>query len=129
MPHTPQSLRYARTTHEWVKCHADNELVIGITDYAQDALGDIVYVELPTVGEHFDADQVFGSIESVKTASDIYMPLSGTVVAVNSELEENPEWVNEDPYQRGWLIKVKPDLATELDQLRTAEQYMQASTA
>jgi glycine cleavage system H protein len=103
---TPAELRYAKS-HEWVRM--DGEVAtVGITDYAQDALGDVVYVELPSVGDRLAAGQVFGTVESVKAASDLYAPVAGEVVEVNSELEGAPETINKDPYTGAWMIKIKP---------------------
>jgi glycine cleavage system H protein len=103
---TPADLRYART-HEWVRTEGD-EVVVGITDYAQHALGDVVYLELPEVGATYEAGDLFGTIESVKASSDLYIPVSGEVVAVNSELEDDQEPINNDPYGTGWMLRVKP---------------------
>lgn len=103
---TPSDLRYAQT-HEWARVEGD-EVVVGITDYAQDALGDVVYIELPQVGDSFEAGAVFGVIESVKASSDLYAPVAGEVVAVNAELEGDQQPVNGDPYGAGWMIRMKP---------------------
>jgi glycine cleavage system H protein len=103
---TPADLRYART-HEWVRTEGD-EVVVGITDYAQHALGDVVYLELPEVGATYETGDLFGTIESVKASSDLYIPVSGEVVAVNSELEDDQEPINNDPYGTGWMLRVKP---------------------
>lgn len=108
--------------HEWVKLDGDTA-VVGITDFAQDQLGDVVYVELPKVGERVEMMKPFGVIESVKTASDLYAPVTGTVVEVNADLTNKPESVNDAPYEAGWLIKVKPDSAGEMDALMSADQY------
>ncbi|HMQ34894.1 MAG TPA: glycine cleavage system protein GcvH [Chloroflexaceae bacterium] len=110
-PNIPADLRYSRSD-EWVRAEGD-ELVIGITDYAQDALGDIVYLELPQVGATIAPGGSFGVIESVKASSDLYAPVGGEVVAVNSELEANQEAINKDPYGAGWLIRVRPSGAEE----------------
>jgi glycine cleavage system H protein len=103
---TPQELRYAET-HEWVRTEGD-EVVVGITDYAQDSLGDVVYLELPEVGQTFKAGEVFGVIESVKASSDLYAPVAGEVTAVNSALDDDQEPINTDPYGAGWMIRMKP---------------------
>jgi glycine cleavage system H protein len=103
---TPADLRYART-HEWLRTEGD-EVVVGITDYAQHALGDVVYIELPEVGSTYEAGDLFGTIESVKASSDLYIPVSGEVVAVNAELEDDQEPINNDPYGAGWMLRVKP---------------------
>jgi glycine cleavage system H protein len=117
----PTDRRYTRE-HEWVKLERDLA-VVGITDFAQDQLGDVVYVELPKVGDRVEAMKPFGVIESVKTASDLFAPVSGTVDAVNPQIADEPQLVNDAPYEGGWLIKVKPDDPSEIDNLMTAEQY------
>ncbi len=109
---TPAELRYTKSD-EWVRVEGD-EVVIGITDYAQDQLGDIVYIELPEAGETFEADAVYGSIESVKAAAELFIPVAGEVLAVNRDLEAAPEKVNEDPYGAGWMLRVKPTAEGEL---------------
>lgn len=121
MSQVPEELAYVES-HEWVKVEGDIA-IIGITDHAQDALNDIVYVELPAVGDHFDQEDEFGSVESVKSVSDLYLPISGEVVEVNEGLEDAPETLNEDPYGDGWLIKVKLDDPSELDNLLDAAAY------
>lgn len=103
---TPADLRYAKT-HEWVRVEGD-ELVVGITDYAQDALGDVVYIELPQVGAIYRPGDSFGAVESVKASSDLYAPVGGTVVAVNIDLETNQEPINKEPYSGGWMLRIKP---------------------
>ena len=117
----PEELRY-RETHEWVRVE-DGVAVVGITDYAQEELGDVVYVELPEIGRKVAAGEAVAVIESVKTASDIYAPVSGEIVAVNEALAEHPEKVNEDPYGEGWLFKIKPKDPAELEALLDAEAY------
>jgi glycine cleavage system H protein len=117
----PADRRYT-TEHEWIKPQGDSYLV-GITAFAQDQLGDIVYVELPKVGDQVEAGKAFGVIESVKTASDLYAPITGEVIEVNSDLVDQPQQVNEDPYERGWMIKLRPADSTQLENLLTAEQY------
>lgn len=117
----PDNLKYA-PTHEWVKLE-DGLVITGISDHAQDALGDIVYVEAPEVGREMTAGEVSGSVESVKTASDIHAPITGVVVEVNTTLEDDPETINEDPYGRGWIYKIKAQDAQQLEQLLTAQQY------
>jgi glycine cleavage system H protein len=119
--HIPAGLGYTRTD-EWVKLDGD-EAVIGVTDYAQSALSDLVYVELPQVGDSFKAGERFGTVESVKAASDVSMPIGGTVVAVNSELEGTPEKVNQEPYGAGWFIRIKPVNAAEMGALLDAAAY------
>ncbi len=117
----PADLLYTRQ-HEWIQ--ADGEkATVGITDFAQQELGDVVYVELPEVGQHFDAEESFGSVESVKAVSEIYMPLAGKVVAVNPLLANAPETVNSDPYGDGWMIRLILDDPSGLDQLMTADEY------
>lgn len=118
---TPRDRKYS-PEHEWVKI-TDSTATVGITDYAQEQLGDVVYVELPKVGAKVEQFKPFGVIESVKTASDLYAPISGEVVEVNEELADHPELVNESPYDRAWLIKVKPSDLSELAKLMTAEEY------
>ncbi|MGM8215307.1 glycine cleavage system protein GcvH [Bacillaceae bacterium W0354] len=117
----PKEYKYSRE-HEWVKVEGD--LVrIGITDFAQDELGDIVFVELPDVGDELDIDEPFGSVESVKTVSELYAPISGKIVEVNEELEDSPELVNESPHEKAWMIVVEPADLSQLDDLMTAEEY------
>lgn len=118
----PNDLMYTKE-HEWIKKEEGNKVRIGITDFAQDELGDIVFVELPEIDETIDADDSFGSVESVKTVSELYAPVSGTVVEVNEELEDSPELVNESPYENAWMIVVELNDESELDELLTAEQY------
>lgn len=121
MSNTPKELRYSEE-HEWTLLE-DGKVKIGITDFAQSELGDIVFVELPQVGDDIQTNEPFGSVESVKTVSELYAPISGKVVAVNSELEDSPEFVNESPYEKAWMIIVEPTDVNELDALLTAEQY------
>ena len=108
--------------HEWAKLEND-EAVIGISDYAQDQLGDIVFVELPQIGDTFEKGTEFGTVESVKAVSELYMPLGGEVVAVNETLEESPELVNTQPYTGGWMIRIKPSNLNEMEQLMDKEAY------
>ncbi|WP_242216604.1 glycine cleavage system protein GcvH [Bacillus cereus group sp. BfR-BA-01380] len=117
----PKQLRYSEE-HEWVQVEG-NQVIIGITDFAQHELGDIVFVELPEVGATIAADEPFGSVESVKTVSELYAPVAGKVVAVNEELNDKPELVNESPYEGAWMIKVELEDAGQVDNLLTAEQY------
>ena len=117
----PSELKYART-HEWVKIEGDL-VITGITDHAQDELGDLVYVETPEVGSKVTAGEQAGVVESVKTASDIHAPVSGTVVEVNTDLEDDPDFVNEDPYGKGWIYKIKPDNMADVEKLLTNEEY------
>ena len=118
---TPKDLRYTKE-HEWVKVE-DNKVRIGITDFAHNELGDIVFVELPEVGDEVTIDQPFGSVESVKTVSELYAPVTGTVVEVNAELSDSPELVNESAYEQAWMIVVELSDAAQVDALLTAEQY------
>ena len=117
----PQDLRYTRE-HEWVRLEEDTA-TIGITDYAQGELGDIVFIEVETVDEEVSADEVFGSIEAVKTVSDLYSPLAGEVAEFNEALEDAPESVNNDPYGTGWIIKLKVKDVADFEGLLTAEDY------
>jgi glycine cleavage system H protein len=108
--------------HEWVKVE-DDVAAMGITDYAQHELGDVVYVELPTVGDSFAKGDAIGNIESVKAVSDVYAPLSGEIVEINENLEDKPESINQDPYGEGWIVKIKLDDPAELDELMSDEDY------
>lgn len=123
MSNIPADLRYAKS-HEWLKPESDGTVTIGITDYAQNSLGDITYVQLPKVGANLKAGETFGVVESVKAASDLYAPVAGTVVAVNSALESAPETVNRAPYDAGWMLKLKPaDPAAAASSLLDAPSY------
>jgi glycine cleavage system H protein len=113
---------YYSEDHEWIR-EEEEYLLIGITDFAQEELGDIVFVELPEVDEEFDKDDSFGVLESVKAVSDTFIPISGRVIEVNEDLIDNPELINDDPYGDGWLIKVEPADDSELDELLSAEEY------
>lgn len=117
----PQNLRYT-SEHEWIRIEGDMAYV-GITDYAQEQLGDIVFVDIPTVGESLQGGDTFGTIEVVKTVSDLFLPIAGEVTEQNENLEEHPELVNTDPYGEGWLIKLKPANPQEADGLLDAEAY------
>lgn len=119
----PADLLYTKQ-HEWIAIDGD-VATVGITDYAQQELGDIVYVELPEVGQSFEAEDAFGSVESVKAVSNIYMPMSGKVIAVNEDLADAPEIVNQDPYGEGWLVKIKLADPSQADDLLSAEEYEQ----
>ncbi|HKA19545.1 MAG TPA: glycine cleavage system protein GcvH [Blastocatellia bacterium] len=121
MSNTPEDLSYTKD-HEWVRVKSD-EATVGITDHAQNQLGDVVYVELPKVGDKFEASEPFGSVESVKAVSEIYMPLGGSVIEVNESLNDSPEQVNEDPYGDGWMIRIKIDNPSQVDALLTAVEY------
>ena len=119
----PDDCRYMES-HEWAR--QENDTVrVGISDFAQDELGDVVFVELPGEGDSLDADAEFGVIESIKAVSDLYTPLSGTVTAVNDDLLDTPELVNDDPYGDGWMLELEPDDPAELDDLLSPEQYQQ----
>lgn len=118
----PEKYRFSRE-HEWVTDEGDGIVLIGISHHAQDALGDIVFVELPAVGTEFEKDDDLGVVESVKTVSDIYAPISGEVVAVNEELEDAPELVNESPYEGGWIVRMKMSNPAELEELFDASGY------
>ncbi|MFC0270891.1 glycine cleavage system protein GcvH [Metabacillus herbersteinensis] len=120
---TPKELRYSEE-HEWVKVEGE-KVRIGITDFAQSELGDIVFVELPEVGDEVKADEPFGSVESVKTVSELYAPISGKVVEVNEDLDDSPEFVNESPYEKAWMIVIEPSDVKEVDNLMTSEQYVE----
>jgi glycine cleavage system H protein len=122
MSTSPADLRYAKS-HEWVKTTESGEVVIGITDYAQSSLGDITYVQLPGVGDVLAVGDVFGVVESVKAASDLYAPVSGEVMAVNNALDATPETVNQDPFGEGWIMKVRIAEATDLDGLLDSAAY------
>lgn len=110
------------STHEWLQI-ADNEVIIGITDHAQELLGDMVFVELPEIGDEVGAGDELGVVESVKAASDFYAPVSGVVTEVNEEVRDNPALVNSEPYSTGWLVKLKPNDSSEIDALLDAEKY------
>jgi glycine cleavage system H protein len=119
----PEVLKYTEE-HEYVRsADSENEIVVGITDYAQGELGDVVYVELPAVGDSFERMEVFGTIEAVKAVSDLYSPVSGEVVAVNEALEEDPALVNSDPYGEGWMVRLRVQDLSGLDELLDAEAY------
>jgi glycine cleavage system H protein len=124
MSDTPDELRYART-HEWARLEEDGTVTVGITDHAQSALGDVVFVEQPEEGDVLAAGDDAGIVESVKAASDVYAPIGGEVIAINRQLEDDPELVNSHPYADGWFYKLKPADVSELDALLSAEQYQQ----
>lgn len=114
-------LKYTKD-HEWVRVE-ENQAIVGITDYAQGELGDIVYVEIEALGEDLKKEEIFGSVEAVKTVSDLFLPVSGTVTEINEGLEDNPELINEDPYNKGWIIKMKIQNPAELEELLDSESY------
>ncbi len=118
----PDDVKYS-DDHEWAKAEATN-VRIGISDFAQDQLGDIVYVELPKTGTHFVKGEEFGTVESVKAVSELFMPVDGTVVAVNTELEDAPELVNHSPYSKGWMLLITPDDANQLNELKDKNAYL-----
>lgn len=117
----PSNLKFTKD-HEWIKKEG-NEALIGITDYAQSELGEIVFLELPEAGAEFKKESVFGTVEAVKAVSDLFMPASGVVIATNPELDDKPELVNEEPYGKGWMIRIKLSDEAELDNLMTPEAY------
>lgn len=117
----PSELKYTKD-HEWVRVEG-NEAYIGITDFAQRELGDIVYLDINTVGEEVEAEKEFGTVEAVKTVSDLFMPITSTVLEVNGELNDNPELVNSDPYGKGWMVKVTLSDASQVDSLLSADDY------
>ena len=121
MANIPDDLHYSKD-HEWVRVEG-NIAVVGITDYAQDSLGDVVYVELPKAGDDFTANESFGSVESVKAVSEVFSPVSGEIVGINETLADAPEKVNQDPYGEGWMIRVTMSNSGEVDSLLTAAEY------
>ncbi len=118
----PEELKYTRE-HEWIRDNGDGTVTVGITDFAQSELGDIVFVEIDKVGETVEKDQPFGTVEAVKTVSELFMPLSGEIQKWNEELEDEPELINSDPYGKGWMITIKLSNSSELDQLLTVDDY------
>jgi glycine cleavage system H protein len=122
MSHTPAELKYARS-HEWARLEEDGTVTVGISDHAQDALGDVVFVELPDIGAQLAAGDEAGVVESVKAASDIYAPVGGEVIAINEQLEDSPETVNSDPYNDGWFFRLQVADSSELDKLLGAAEY------
>ena len=122
MSEIPQELKYA-SSHEWARLEDDGTVTVGISDHAQDALGDVVYVEHPEVGQQVAAAEEAGVVESVKAASDIYAPVGGSVVAVNEALEDAPETVNQDPYGDGWFFRIAPDDVSQLEELLDSQGY------
>jgi glycine cleavage system H protein len=122
MSNIPTELRYAKS-HEWVRIEEDGSLVVGISDHAQDQLGDVVYVELPEIGQVLSVGDEAGVVESVKAASDVYSPVSGEVIETNPLLEDDPEMINTQPYEDGWFYKLQPSDSVELDDLMTSDSY------
>lgn len=127
MSNVPANLKYT-SSHEWLRLEADGSVTVGITDHAQEALGDLVFVELPEVGAHFDAEKELAVVESVKAAADVYAPLAGTITAVNQDAVDAPESVNQDAYA-AWLFKMKPDNAADFDKLLDAAAYQAVADA
>ena len=117
------TLKFA-DSHEWVKDNGDGTVTIGISEHAQEMLGDVVFVDLPETEDEVEAGESFSLVESVKAASDIYSPITGEIVEINEELEDSPELINEEPYEGGWIVKVKMADASELDNLKDAEEYL-----
>jgi glycine cleavage system H protein len=122
MSQVPEALFYTKD-HEWIQLHEDGSASVGITDYAQESLGDITFVEFPSVGESFNKGDTFGVVESVKAASDLYMPLDGEVLEINEEVDVEPELLNSDPYAKGWLLKVRFSDASQIEALLKADAY------
>jgi len=118
----PENLKYTKD-HEWIRVEKDGIAIVGITDFAQSELGDIVFVEAETVDSMVTTGESFGTVEAVKTVSDLFMPVSGDVLELNPELEDTPELINKDPYEKGWIIKIKMSNPSELDKLMDAESY------
>ncbi len=124
MSNLPQGLSYV-SSHEWIRNEGDGIVTIGVTDFAQEQLGDVVFVELPDVGTQFTSEDEFGVIESVKAASDLFAPVSGEVIAINEQLDDDPELVNSDPYGDAWLLQIRLTNPEELEHLLDAEAYSQ----
>lgn len=122
MSHVPDALYYTKD-HEWVELHEDGTATVGITDYAQESLGDITFVEFPQAGDAFAAGDTFGVVESVKAASDLFMPLSGEVVEINESVDSEPELLNQDPYKAGWLLKIRLEDPSQVQELLKPEAY------
>ncbi|EGA68662.1 glycine cleavage system protein H [Vibrio sinaloensis DSM 21326] len=118
-----KTLKFA-DSHEWVRDNGDGTVTIGISEHAQEMLGDVVFVDLPEVEDEVEAGESFSLVESVKAASDIYAPITGEIVEINEELEDSPELINEEPYEGGWIVKVKMSDASELDNLKDADEYL-----
>ncbi|OBX50581.1 glycine cleavage system protein GcvH [Moraxella nonliquefaciens] len=125
MSNIPANLKYV-ASHEWLKLEDDGIITVGITDHAQDLLGDVVFVELPEVGRTVSADEEIAVVESVKAASDVYAPIAGEIVEINDELVNSPELANEDPYGKAWFFKIKPTNVADYDDLLSAEEYQSA---
>lgn len=127
MSNIPADLKYV-ASHEWLKLEDDGIITVGITDHAQDLLGDVVFVELPEVGREVSADEEIAVVESVKAASDVYAPIAGEIVEINDELVDSPELANEDPYGKAWFFKIKPANVADYDDLLSAEEYQSRSS-
>ncbi len=125
--HIPENLKYSKD-HEWIKVEGE-EALIGVTDFAQKELGDIVFVEVETIDETLEKDEVFGTVEAVKTVSDLLLPISGTILELNDKLEDTPELINKDPYGEGWVVKIKMSDPAELDDLLDASAYNELTEA
>ena len=123
MSQVPGALLYTKD-HEWIQLHEDSTATVGITDYAQESLGDITFVEFPSAGESFSRGDTFGVVESVKAASDLYMPLDAEVLEVNDDVDTEPELLNSDPYQQGWLLKIRPTDSSQVEALLKADTYV-----
>jgi len=123
----PENIKYTKD-HEWIKV-TGTEALVGITDYAQGELGDIVFVEVETIGESLSKGQVFGTIEAVKTVSDLFIPIAAEVIELNAKLDGKPELINQDPYGEGWIVKLKINNASDLDQLMSSQQYQEMINA
>ena len=127
MTETPSELRYAES-HEWARLEDDGQITVGITDFAQEELGDIVFVELPRLDQQVDVEGDAGIVDSVKAASDIYAPISGTIISINEKLEEEPETINEDPYGEGWFFRIRPDDLAQLENLLDSDTYLELTS-
>lgn len=120
----PSELKYTKD-HEWLRPNSDGTAIVGITEFAQSELGDIVFVEINEIGEELDQDEVFGTVEAVKTVSELFLPVQGTVMEINEKLKDNPELVNEDPYGDGWMVKIKMSNPDDAGTLLSADEYRQ----
>jgi glycine cleavage system H protein len=118
----PSDVKYTKE-HEWIKLVDGNTALVGITDFAQKELGDIVYVDIPAIGKSLNADEVFGTVEAVKTVSDLFLPVAATILEINDQLEKRPELVNTDPYGEGWMVKISLNNSTDINSLMDAEAY------
>lgn len=123
----PNDLKYTKE-HEWIRDNGDGTATVGVTDFAQGELGDIVFVELEPEGSAFDQDEVFGTVEAVKTVSELFAPVGGEIIELNEKLEMEPELVNDDPYGEGWMVRIKMSDPSELDELMTSDDYQEIVT-